>query len=95
MSNSTHKDELEKQIKDLKDQVELTAKDYFNKAYDYAENEQYQLAIDNYTSALKINPDYAKAYYNRGNAYVELKNYTAAIADYTSALKINPFNVID
>ena len=27
--------------------VELTAEDYFNKAYDYAENEQYQLAIDN------------------------------------------------
>ena len=43
-----------------------TAEEYFNKAYDYAENEQYQLAIDNYTSALRINPDYAYAYRNRG-----------------------------
>ena len=67
-----------------------TAEDYFNKAYDYAENEQYQLAIDNYTSALRINPDYAEAYYNRGSAYNDLGNYTAAIADYTSALRIDP-----
>ena len=66
------------------------AEDYYNKAYDYAENEQYQLAIDNYTSAIKIDPDYALAYFNRGNAYDELENYTAAIADYTSALRINP-----
>ena len=67
-----------------------TAEDYFNKAKDYVENEQYQLAIDNLTAALKINPDYAEAYYNRGLTYYNLKNYTAAIADYTSALKINP-----
>ena len=67
-----------------------TAEEYFNKAYDYAENEQYQLAIDNYTSALKINSDFSEAYYKRGNAYEKLKNYTAAIADYTSAIKINP-----
>jgi Tfp pilus assembly protein PilF len=31
-----------------------TAEEYFNKAYDYLENEQYQLAIDNLTAALKI-----------------------------------------
>ena len=67
-----------------------TAEEYFNKALDYAENEQYQLAIDNYTSAIKIDPDFVFAYINRGIAYDELENYTAAIADYTSALKINP-----
>ena len=66
------------------------AEDYFNKAYDYAENEQYQLAIDNYTSALKIDPDYADAYNNRGNVYENLEYYNEAIADYNSALKINP-----
>ena len=67
-----------------------TAEEYFNKAEDYVENEQYQLAIDNYTSAIKINPDYAKAYNNRGSAYANLENYKAAIADYTSAIRINP-----
>jgi tetratricopeptide (TPR) repeat protein len=67
-----------------------TAEDYFNKSKDYVENEQYQLAIDNLTAALKINPDFALAYYNRGNAYYDLENYTAAIADFTSAIKIDP-----
>jgi tetratricopeptide (TPR) repeat protein len=70
-----------------------TAKEYFNKALDYAENEQYQLAIDNYTKCLRLEPDDANkatAYYNRGNAYDELENYTAAIADYNSAIRINP-----
>jgi len=28
--------------------------------------EKYEEAIDDYTSAIKINPDYAKAYANRG-----------------------------
>jgi tetratricopeptide (TPR) repeat protein len=65
------------------------AEDYFNKALDYAENEQYQLAIDNYTKYLRLEPDDADAYNNRGLAYKKLENYKAAIADYTSALKIN------
>jgi tetratricopeptide (TPR) repeat protein len=67
-----------------------TAEDYFNKAGDYYENEQYQLAIDNVTEAITINPDYADAYYNRGFVYAHLENYTAAIADFTSAIKIDP-----
>ena len=70
-----------------------TAEDYFNKAEDYAENEQYQLAIDNYTKCLRLEPDDANkatAYYNRGISYRKLENYTAAIADYTSALRIDP-----
>jgi tetratricopeptide (TPR) repeat protein len=71
-----------------------TAEDYFNKANDYVENEQYQLAIDNYTKCLKLETDdanKASAYYNRGVAYGKgLENYTAAIADYTSAIRIEP-----
>jgi tetratricopeptide (TPR) repeat protein len=35
-----------------------TAKDYFDKAKNYSDNEQYQLAIDNYTKCLRIEPDY-------------------------------------
>jgi tetratricopeptide (TPR) repeat protein len=70
-----------------------TAKEYFNKALDYAENEQYQLAIDNYTKCLRLEPDDANkatAYHNRGISYRKLENYTAAIADYTSAIRIDP-----
>ena len=67
-----------------------TSKEYFDKAYDYAENGEYQLAIDNYTKSLIIDPDYAVAYYNRGYAYDNLGNYEDAIADYTRAIRIDP-----
>ena len=69
----------------------LTAEEYFNKANNYADKGEYQLAIDNYTECLRINPDFATAYYNRGNMYgKELKSYKDAIADYTRAIKIDP-----
>ena len=47
-------------------------------------------SINDYTSAIQINPDYTMAYTNRGNAYRALGKYQEAINDYTSAIKINP-----
>ena len=67
-----------------------TSEEYFDRAYDYAENGEYQLAIDNYTKAIRIDPDDATAYYNRGVAYYDLGNYEDAIADYTRAIRIDP-----
>ncbi|PMB48039.1 hypothetical protein CEN41_02445 [Fischerella thermalis CCMEE 5330] len=49
-----------------------------------------QGAIADYTSAIKINPNYAKAYNNRGNARRLLGDKQGAIADFNTALKINP-----
>jgi len=73
----------------------LTAEEYFNKANDYADKGEYQLAIDNYTECLRINSDFATAYFNRGNMYgKELKNYKEAIVDYTIAIEIDP-NYVD
>ena len=63
---------------------------YNNRGNAYKKLENYTAAIADYTSALRIKPDYASAYYNRGIAYYNLKNYTAAIADFTNAIKINP-----
>ncbi len=50
----------------------------------------YQRAIDDYTQALNISPDYADAYYNRGIAYYDLGNYQSAIDDYTRSIEIKP-----
>jgi tetratricopeptide (TPR) repeat protein len=47
-------------------------------------------AIDDYTQAIKINPNYALAYYNRGIVRSELGDKPGAIDDYTLAIKINP-----
>ena len=68
-----------------------TAEEYFNKAFDYGNSGKYQLAIENYTKCLRIDPDYApQAYYNRGWNYGQLENYEDAIADYTRAIRIAP-----
>jgi tetratricopeptide (TPR) repeat protein len=41
-----------------------------------------QQAINLYTQALQIDPDYSLAYLNRGAAYNNLGNFTGAIADF-------------
>ncbi|MCE2905952.1 MAG: tetratricopeptide repeat-containing serine protease family protein [Anabaena sp. CoA2_C59] len=46
--------------------------------------------IDDYTLAIKINPNHAYAYYNRGIVRNDLGDKQGAIDDYTLAIKINP-----
>ncbi|MFO5473141.1 MAG: tetratricopeptide repeat protein, partial [Dolichospermum sp.] len=47
-------------------------------------------AIDDYTQAIKINPNDAKAYNNRGIVRSELGDKPGAIEDFNQAIKINP-----
>ena len=69
----------------------LTAEDYFYRAYNAPEN-SYQYKIDNYTTAIRLEPDNADAYGNRGVAYENLGEYNTAIADYTTAIRLDPDN---
>lgn len=50
--------------------------------------EKYDLAINNYTSAIKIDSAYAKAYFNLGICYYELKKYDFALINIAKALII-------
>ncbi|GAB4287560.1 MAG: hypothetical protein Fur0025_21130 [Oscillatoriaceae cyanobacterium] len=49
-----------------------------------------QGAIQEFNSAIKLNPNNAEAYYKRANALYDMGDYQDAINDYTAALKINP-----
>jgi len=50
----------------------------------------YNRAIAEFTTSIRLNPKNANAYYNRGLAYSKKKNYDRATADYTEALRLNP-----
>ncbi len=47
-------------------------------------------AVENCTTAIKLNPKYWRAYNNRGNVHFVAGALTEAFADYEAALRINP-----
>ncbi len=47
-------------------------------------------AINDYTMAIHIDPDYDRAYFNRALALEERRRYAEAEADLSAALKLNP-----
>ncbi|HLH25973.1 MAG TPA: tetratricopeptide repeat protein [Chloroflexota bacterium] len=50
----------------------------------------YSGAADDFTEALRLNPDYTDAYLARGEARRALEDYDGALADFTQALTIRP-----
>ena len=63
---------------------------YNNRGSLFDKQELYDRAIDDYSKAIELNPDYAKAYNNRGFDYDNQHLYDKAIADYAKALEIDP-----
>ncbi len=49
----------------------------------------YQNAINFYTNAINIQPNFAEAYNNRGNCYNNLKQFQAALSDLQTAVRYN------
>ena len=61
-----------------------------NRGYVYYKMKQYDSAISDFDSALKINPEYARAYFNRGLVYADLKQYRQAGESFSQAICYNP-----
>ena len=51
---------------------------------------KHQLALEDYDSALKIQPDDAEVLVNKGSTYNDIKNYVLALATLEKAIQINP-----
>ncbi len=46
----------------------------------------YSKALDDYSKAIEIDPNYASAYFNTGNTYIVLKEYSKALEDYNRTI---------
>lgn len=63
---------------------------YHNRGLGYANLENYDAAIADYTAAINIDTNYVTAYNSRGLAYEAIGDPEAALTDYNSALSIDP-----
>lgn len=71
--------------------IEEYREPYFNLGYIHQEYlKVYDVAIDYYSKAIKVEPKYVDAYYNRGLCYEELGEIKKAEKDFREALKLNP-----
>ena len=70
--------------------VTKTAENHMEQGLLYANLGAHEVAIEEFSGALNINPAYTLAYINRGIAYFFQKDYNKAIADYTQAIRLNP-----
>src|SRR3989338_3734325 len=68
----------------------LQANEWFDKGYQHALNKEHDSAIEAYTKAIQLDPNYADAYINRGNAYADKGQYDRAIEDYNRAIALDP-----
>ena len=78
-------------IKYFDKSIELYQYDHAYEGRGYAKENlgRYQEAIQDYTQAIRLNPEDAGIHYNRGNAKRKSKDYEGAIQDYTEATKLN------
>lgn len=63
---------------------------YFHLGEAYVKQKKYNLAIDAYQKALKIDPDKSAVHYSLGYLYYELQKYQLAIEEYQKSLINNP-----
>ncbi|MGC8662415.1 MAG: AAA family ATPase [Candidatus Micrarchaeia archaeon] len=66
------------------------AKELYQKAGEMFEANKFEEAIDFYTQAIKLDPNYSSAYFNRALSYAILSKYDEAIRDIDYVFKLEP-----
>ncbi|HQO64965.1 MAG TPA: tetratricopeptide repeat protein [Syntrophorhabdus sp.] len=73
-------------------QQETTAKDYYQKSFQFINAGNTQDAIDVLTFAIDKDPSFFEAYYNRGVLYYCQEKYQKALDDLNKAVSLNRQN---
>ena len=63
---------------------------FHNRGNTYGRHGNYERAIQDFTTAIEMDGDFAEAYYDRGFSYYEVGLNEEAIADLTRAIELNP-----
>ena len=87
-SNSGNYEKLIKTYTELIDNDYSDYKAYNGRGVTWFYMNKFGRALSDYTSALKINPQYSEAYCNRGIIWLNKKNYDEAINDFTMAISM-------
>jgi tetratricopeptide (TPR) repeat protein len=66
------------------------AAEAIDRGRDLVKHRQFAEAVQAFTQAANIRPDWAQDYVSRGNAYQRLEQFDAAIRDYSRAIRLNP-----
>ncbi|MCB0478338.1 MAG: tetratricopeptide repeat protein [Crocinitomicaceae bacterium] len=80
-------DHYSKALKQKKDY-----RSYMGRAQVLISQEKFKEAINDYTAAIKLEPEDSRIYYNRGNCFLEMKEEQAAFADFNKAIDLDPAN---
>ncbi len=63
---------------------------YWNRGLAHSSKEQYDRAIEDFSQAIRLKPDYVEAYKSRAAAYRQTHQYDRAIQDYDYAIRLSP-----
>lgn len=77
-------------ISNRKANINPEALSYFGKANFKRRMKNHKEAIEDYTKALELYPNFAEAYYKRANVKVTLGDNEGALKDYNKAIEIDP-----
>ena len=73
-----------------KQPTDVLAAAFNYRGYSYHGKGQFEQAIQDYSRAIKLMPDYADAYSNRGADYNNVGRFDLAIRDLSEAIKLDP-----
>ncbi len=69
--------------------AQAKASDYLLSGLEKVRKRNFNGAIEDYTQAIKLDPEYEKAYYNRGLANFQIGELDAAVADFSKTVLLD------